>query len=94
MDNSRTFILYDSRAAVEGMDTDEASVLVCCESDEEARDYAGDYGGMACWSYAREKQPDDTTHLVDERWEWNWFDDQGFSDRPNSKPQKRSKGKR
>jgi|CXWL01.1.fsa_nt_gi hypothetical protein len=80
MDNRRTYILYDSRAAVEGMDTDDASILVCCESDEEARTYAGHYGGMACWSYAREKI-DNKIHLVDEQWEWNWFDDTGFSDR-------------
>lgn len=63
----RQYILFDSRAA-DGMGTEEASVLVACESDEEACDYKGDFGGMACYSYAVE---DDK--LVGERFEWCWF---------------------
>ena len=63
----RTYILYDSRAC--GGDTEDASVLVCCESNREACEYKGDYGPMACFSYRR-----DGRNLVDERFEWNWYD--------------------
>lgn len=65
----RTYILYDSRAC--GGETDEASVLVCCESNKEAKSYKGDYGAMACFSYRRAGQ-----NLVDERFEWNYFDEE------------------
>lgn len=63
----RVYILYDSRAA-DGLGTDEASVLVVCESEEEAESYKGDFGGMACYSYREEGE-----RFVDERFEWNWF---------------------
>ena len=70
--SDRKFILYDSRAA--GGDTDEASVLEACESNEEALESRGDYGGMSCYSYALEKTPGDKPdQLVDEQLEWNWF---------------------
>lgn len=64
--SSRTYILYDSRAW--GGETDEASVLVVCEDNEEACEYKGDYGGMACFSYAEQGD-----QLIDERHEWNWY---------------------
>lgn len=63
----RTYILYDSRAS-DGMGTDDASVLMVCESNQEAKSYRGEFGGMACYSYA-----DDDKELTDERFEWNWF---------------------
>jgi len=64
---SRTYILYDDRAA-DGAGTENASVLVACESNREAKSYRGDFGGMACYSY-EEKDGE----LVDEQFEWNWF---------------------
>ena len=67
MAEKRAYILYDSRAA-DGMGTDDASVLVACESNEEALSYRGEYGGMACYSYR-----EDGKNLVDEKFEWNWF---------------------
>jgi hypothetical protein len=65
----RTYILYDSRACCG--DPDEASVLVCCESNREAKSYCdGSFGAaMACFSYAH-----DGNQLVDERFEWNWYE--------------------
>lgn len=72
MSEERTYILYDSRACAG--DTEDASVLVACESDEEAHSYEGDYGAMACFSYAIKETPgDDPNELVDERFEWNWY---------------------
>ena len=67
----RTFILYDGRACG-NQGTDDASVLVGCDSDEEAQSYKGDFGGMACYSYAIDKN----NHLVDQQWEWDYYDDQ------------------
>lgn len=64
----RQYILYDDRAAAPGMGTENASVLVACDDNEEALSYRGDYGGMACYSYRV-----DGSNLVDERFEWNWF---------------------
>lgn len=76
--SDRLWILYDGRACV-GF-TDDATVLVSCDDDEEARTYAGNYGDMACYSYRVEKvqgkKPDE---LMDERWEWNWLANEGFS---------------
>jgi len=63
----RVYILYDGRAS-DAMGTDEASVLVACESDEEALSYRGEYGGMSCYSY-----DEDGSNLINERFEWNWF---------------------
>jgi hypothetical protein len=52
-------------------------VLVACSGgDREARTYAGDYGSMACYSYK-----DDGKNLTDQRWEWDWHPETGFSDR-------------
>lgn len=59
----RTYVLYDSRAA-DGLGTDEATVLVVCESDQRAKSHKGGFGGMACYSYA-----DDGKQLTDERHE-------------------------
>jgi hypothetical protein len=64
----RTYILYDDRAA-DGHGTEDASVLVACQSNREARSYRGDFGAMACYSYRTTAGGD----LVDERFEWNWF---------------------
>jgi hypothetical protein len=63
----RVFILYDDRAA-DGEGTEDAAVLVTCESNTEALGYRGEFGAMACYSYF-----DEQNDLVDERFEWNWF---------------------
>ena len=65
-DEQRQYILYDGRACA-GQGTGDASVLVVCESNEEAEDHKGDYGQMACYSYRV-----DGKNLVDERWEWDY----------------------
>lgn len=67
MNQQRAYILYDARAA-DGLGTDNAAVLVACESEEEAESYKGEFGGMACYSYRINGQ-----NLEDERFEWNWF---------------------
>ncbi len=64
------WILYDGRAC-DGKGSGNASVLVFCDDDAEARTYAGDFGDMACYSYNEKTQ--------EERWEWNWLVDGGFS---------------
>lgn len=64
--SERTYILYDSRAG-DG-NTEDATILVVCEDEEEANSYKGDFGGMVCFSYK-----DDGDKLTDERHEWNWF---------------------
>lgn len=62
----RTWILYDSRACG-AQGTEDASVLVVCGSEGEARSWCGQFGAMACYSYAK-----DGGDLTDERWEWDW----------------------
>ena len=72
-DTQRQFLLFDDRAAG-GDGTSDASVLVSCDSNAEALDYRGEYGGMACYSYAVEVIPGKKIEsLVDEKFEWNWF---------------------
>jgi hypothetical protein len=61
----RQFILYDGRA-IHGS-TDDASVLVSCDSDEEAKNWKGGFGEMACYSYAIEGD-----RLTDEKLEWTY----------------------
>jgi hypothetical protein len=63
----KQYILYDSRAAG-GLGTDDASVLVACESEAEAKSYKGEFGGMSCYSYDIVD-----SKLVNEKWEWDWF---------------------
>lgn len=63
----RTYLLFDSRACG-AQGTEDASVLVACESNREAKSYKGDYGAMACYSYR-----DDNGTLIDERWEWDFL---------------------
>ncbi len=63
----RQYILYDSRAC--GGDTEDASILVVCDSNREAKTYKGSYGAMACFSYRV-----DGKNMVDDRWEWNYYD--------------------
>lgn len=63
----RRYILYDDRAA-HGIGTEDASILEVCKSNEEACKSKGEYGGMACYSYAIKDN-----QLVDEQFEWNWF---------------------
>jgi len=72
--SDRQFILYDGRAC-NGQGTDDASVLVYCEDSKDASSYKGEYGQMACYSYALDKttgknEPD---RLVDERHEWDYY---------------------
>ena len=62
----RLYVLYDDRACG-AQGTEDATVLVSCESEEEALSYRGDFGPMACYSYAI--GPGD--QLEDERWEWD-----------------------
>ena len=62
---TKHWILYDARACG-GVGTYVASVLVSCDSDEEARSYGGHYGEMACYSY------DEETEV--EQWEWDWLE--------------------
>ena len=66
--NAAVWILYDGRA-MGGNGPGDAVALVVCESDLEARSYAGDYGDMACYAYTPE-----------ERWAWDWSVESGFSD--------------
>jgi hypothetical protein len=69
--SERLYILYDSRACG-AQGTEDASVLVACEDNKEARTYCGDYGAMACYSYAY----DSDGSLIDERYEWDWWPSQ------------------
>ncbi len=64
---SRTYILYDGRACG-AAGTEDASVLVACDSNREAKSYKGDYGQMACYSYAVNGD-----QLSDERWGWDYL---------------------
>lgn len=72
----RVYLLFDGRACGDcGQDgpPDESVCLVACESDREARSYAGDFGDMACFSYAERRRGRRNAELVDERWEWDWY---------------------
>ena len=89
MSEERKFVLFDSRACGGGGNPfREASVLVFCGSEQEARHYAGDFGAMACYSFPTKTAstpggaPSDTI-LDSERgtWEWDWWPDSGFSDK-------------
>jgi hypothetical protein len=80
---SRVYLLYDARACGDcGQNgpPDESLVLVACESDHEARSYAGDFGDMACYSYRERPGSRGKTEAVDERWEWDWYVGGGFND--------------
>lgn len=58
----RLYILYDERGLD---DPEEADVLVCCNTLEEALNYIGDFGEIAVvYSYAKENGK-----LVDEQFE-------------------------
>lgn len=75
---SRMFILYDGRACG-GRGTDDASVLVACDTEEEAKGYFGKYGDMACYSYAKSYKKSKRL-LIGERWEWDYI--QAFRPHP------------
>lgn len=66
MPSKRAYILYDSRTCG-AVGTDDATVLVFCDSNKEAKSYKGEYGIMACYSY---EMKDNT--LQDEKWEWDY----------------------
>lgn len=66
---ARSWILYDGRAMAD-QGTDDAMVLVACDSEKEASDYKGDFGDMACYSYDLTSK----NELVRERWEWDYYD--------------------
>ena len=72
----RSFFLYDGRAA--GGDTDDAIIFVIEDSNRAARQEAteGGYGACCCYSYRMS-----AGEAVDERWEWNWTPEHGFSDK-------------
>ena len=67
-DDRRIYILYDGRAC-NNVGTEDASVLVTCESNNEAKGYKGDFGMMACYSYKL-----DGKNLTNERWEWDYLE--------------------
>lgn len=67
-DQMRTYILYDSRAC-DGTGTSNASVLIVCDDEEEAKEDSEDFGDCACYSYLERDG-----EFVDERFEWNRFD--------------------
>ena len=46
----KLYIVYDGRACGD-QGTDDAMVMVSCDSLEEARSYNGDYGQVAIYSY-------------------------------------------
>lgn len=73
------YLLYDGRACAQ--DSNNASVLVSCDDDAEARTYAVVSGDMACYSYNEKTQV--------ERWEWNWLVDGGFSTEIKTRPPER-----
>lgn len=64
--SGRKYILFDGRACG-GVGTDDATVLVFCDTAEEAHSYKDDFGDAACYSYAVK----DGNILYDERWEWD-----------------------
>ena len=68
MSKKRMYILYDGRACG-AAGTEDASVLVACGSNKEAHYHRGEYGEMACYSFAVAGDK-----LVDERWEWDYRD--------------------
>tara|TARA_Y100000034_G_scaffold73777_1_gene88720 strand:+ start:711 stop:947 length:237 start_codon:yes stop_codon:yes gene_type:complete len=71
-ETKKQFILYDGRATPDG--PGDASVLVCCDDDQEACSYKGDFGGMTCFSYDVQEQPGcNPDRLINEQFEWNWF---------------------
>ena len=58
----RIYIIYDGRAID---NTDEAAVMVTCDSLKEARSYKGAFGnGCIVWSYTKQGKK-----LTDERFE-------------------------
>ena len=68
MKNKRLYIIYDGRAVDS---TEDASVMVTCDSLKEARSYRGDFGdGCAVWSYATKKvRGKKAGELYDEKFE-------------------------
>ena len=70
---SRVYLLWDDRAMM-GLGTELATVFEVCETEEEACEAKGNYGGMACYSYERQVSQDGKpAQLTDERFEWDWF---------------------
>lgn len=67
------FFLYDGRAM---FDMDRALVLVICDSDEEARDFAEGYGEAVCYRYIW-----DGEYATEETFQWyyNYHNDPQFS---------------
>jgi len=64
MKRRKLWIVWDARACG-GMGTEDAQVMVSCDSLEEARSYRGDYGTMAAiYSY----DVNDRNELVNEEW--------------------------
>lgn len=74
MKAKKTWILYDGRACGGLSSTDDAAVLVACDSNKEAKSYKGQYGTMACYSYKHKGR-----ELVDEQWEWDWHVGEGIA---------------
>lgn len=70
--NKRYYILYDGRACG-AVGTEDATCLVFCDYEAEARSYKGDFGTMACYSYSANHEKNE---LTDEKWEWDYFDEE------------------
>jgi len=87
-DENRKFILYDGRACAD-QGTEDASVLVACEDEAEAKNYKGEFGAMACYSYRL-----DGTMLVNEQWEWDWFPPEEDMTEPPTRHKSKRKRKR
>lgn len=84
--SDRKYLLYDGRAAFTASPEEffELPVLASCDSDKEARSYAGDLGAMTCYSYPLYKREGDNPDIIkeeDARHEWNWLPKSGFTDR-------------
>lgn len=71
MSKKYSFLLFDGRACG-GEGNEDALVLVACDSDKEARSYAGDFGDMACYQY--ELVGGEWTN---EEWWWDWYASSG-----------------
>lgn len=71
----RRFILFDGRAC-NGVGTDDATVLMSCNSEAEAHREKTEFGdASACYSYKEEGNK-----LTDEKWEWDYH-----AQKPNKK---------
>lgn len=70
----KIYCVYDGRACG-GAGTDDALVMVCCNSLKEAQSYKGEYGTMtAVYSYDESIQNNGKRLLINEKWEEDLID--------------------